>query len=77
MTLDVLTERITELAHDMKSLAKSYKILNDNHHKLELGYMELKTEWTTNKAWIKWILGSSLIGTVISLVSLLKMFKLI
>ena len=76
-TLEILTERITELTKDVKSLAKSYKILNDNHHKLELGYTELRTEWETNKSWIKWILGSSLIGTLVGIVSLLKTLNVI
>ncbi len=77
MTLEVLEERISEIKDDVKSLAKSYKVLNDHSHKQDLGFTELKTEWETNKSWIKWILGSSLIGTIIGVVSLLKTFGLI
>lgn len=76
-TLEVLAERIAEIKDDVKSLAKSYKVLNDHSHKQDLAFTRLETERETDKAWIRWILGSSLIGTVIGVLSLLKTFGLI
>jgi len=58
-------------------LAESYKILNDNHSKLENGFIEMKTEWNTTKSWVKFIFGTSLVGTIVSVLTVLKTFGVI
>lgn len=37
----------------------------------------LKTEWQTSKAWMKWLLGSSAIGLILSIANILKLFGII
>ncbi len=58
-------------------LATSYQVLNDNHGNLEISVAELRTEWKTTKSWVKYVFGTSLLGFLISVVSLLKMFNVI
>lgn len=58
-------------------LVKSYGILNDNHQTLELGFTRMETEWKTSKSWFKFIFGTSLLGAVISLLTVLKTFGVI
>ena len=68
--LEMINKRIDELA-------ESYKILNDNHSKLERGFIEMRTEWATSKSWIKFIFGTSLLGAFVSILTVLKTFGVI
>jgi len=67
-----INERITELQH-------SYKTLNDYHHNLEVDFTEmrteLRTERQTNKAWIKYVFGTSLLGFIISITTLATLLR--
>jgi len=65
--LKLINKRIDELAD-------SYKVLNEHHQTLENGFIEMKTEWKTTKSLVKYVLGTSLLGFVLSLLNLLKMF---
>ena len=65
--LKLINKRIDELAD-------SYKILNEHHQTLENGFIEMKTEWKTTKSLVKYVLGTSLLGFMLSLLNLLKMF---
>ena len=68
--LEMINKRIDELV-------KSYGILNDSHQTLENGVIRMETEWKTTKGWIKFIFGTSLLGFVVSLLTVLKTFGLI
>jgi len=69
-----LDERITELAGNYNALQKSYYVLNECHHKLELGFTRMETEWKTTKGWVKWVLGGSALTFILGLVNLFKLF---
>ena len=56
------------------SIAASYTILNDSHQRLENGFIEMKTEWKTTKSWVKFVFGTSLLGTFVSILTVLKTF---
>lgn len=58
-------------------LSKSYNVLNDSHQRLENGFIEMKTEWRTTKSWVKFIFGTSLLGALISLLTVLRTFGVI
>jgi len=68
--LKMINKRIDELA-------ESYGVLNESHQNLELGFARMETEWKTTKSWIKFIFGTSLLGFVVSLLTVLKTFGLI
>ena len=68
--LKMINKRIDELA-------ESYGVLNESHQALELGFARMETEWKTTKSWIKFIFGTSLLGFVVSLLTVLKTFGLI
>jgi len=71
-------EKVLEMINNrIDELVKSYGILNDSHQTLENGFIRMETEWKTTKGWIKFIFGTSLLGLVVSLASVLKMFGLI
>ena len=50
--IEVMGERITDLA-------KSYRVLNDSHHRLELELVEFRTEIETVTKIVKWLLTPS------------------
>jgi len=68
--LKMINKRIDELA-------KSYSILNENHQNLENSFIEMRTEYETTKSWIKFIFGTSLLGTGLSILTVLKTFGVI
>jgi len=68
--LEMINKRIDELA-------KSYGVLNESHQKLENGFIRLETECKTTKGWIKFIFGTSLLGFIVSLLTVLKTFGVI
>ena len=68
--LKMINQRIDELV-------KSYGVLNDSHQTLELGFTKMETEWKTSKAWFKFIFGASLLGSFVSLLTVLKIFGVI
>ena len=68
--LKLINNRIDELAD-------SYKTLNDHHQTLENGFIEMKTEWKTTKSLVKYVLGTSLLGFMMSLLNILKLFGVI
>ena len=72
--LKMINKRIDELTSDFHDLTKSIQVLNDSHHKTDLAITRIETEWKTNKAWFKFIFGTSLLGLIVSLLTILKMF---
>jgi len=68
--LKMINKRIDELV-------KSYGVLNDSHQTLENGFIRMETEWKTNKSWFKFIFGTSLLGAVVSILTVLKTFGVI
>lgn len=68
--LKMINKRIDELA-------ASYKFLNDSHQKLQDGFIEMSTEWKTTKSWVKYILGASLLGTLVNLATVARIFGVI
>jgi len=70
-----IEERITELAGNHQALTKSYYVLNECHHKLELGFTRMETEWRTTKAWIKWLIGGSALSLLLNLVALVTIIR--
>ena len=75
--LKMINKRIDELTSDFHSLTKSVGVLNDSHHKTDLAVARIETEWKTTKSLIKFILGTSLLGFVASLLTILKIFGVI
>jgi len=69
-----LEEHIVKQGANYASLQKSYFILNESHHKLEVGFAEMRAEWRTTKAWVKWVLGGSALTFIIGVVNLVKLF---
>ena len=66
-----IDSRITTLGGNYQALTKSYKVLNDNHHKLELDMTELSTQIKTCTALLKWLISPAmLIGLIIELARL-------
>jgi len=74
MNNEIVLEMINKRIDD---LAKSYGVLNESHQKLENGFIEMRTEWKTTKGWIKFIFGTSLLGFVVSLLTVLRTFGVI
>ena len=72
--LKMINKRIDELTSDYNSLTESFSALNDAHHTLELGFTEMRSEWKTTKSWVKFIFGTSLLGAVVSILTVLKTF---
>lgn len=76
--LKMINKRIDDLYDSVDSLATSYKVLNDSHGSHELAITNrvtaVETEWKTHKSWFKFIFGTSLAGTLISLLTVLRMF---
>ena len=68
--LNMINKRIDDLA-------TSYTVLNESHQKLENGFIEMKTEWKTSMTWVKFIFGTSLLGALVSLLTVLKTFGVI
>ena len=68
--LKMINKRIDELND-------SYKILNESHGALENGFIEMKTEWKGVKTLGKYVLGTSLLGFIVSLLTVLKTFGVI
>ena len=75
--LKLINKRIDEVHDRVDELTKSYKILNDSHSKLDKGFIEMRTEWKTTKTWVKYVFGTSLLGFLISLLNILKLFEVI
>jgi len=55
--LNSMDERIIELAGNYNALSKSYFVLNECHHKLEIGFAEMRAELRTVKAIIIWVIS--------------------
>ena len=72
--LKMVNKRIDELTSDFNSLTKSFSALNDSPHTLELGFTKMETELKTTKSWIKFIFGTSLLGAVVSQLTVLRTF---
>ena len=63
-----IEERITELGGNFQAIQKSYYILNEHHHQLEIAVATLRAELGTVSAIIKWILSPTVvIGFLIQL----------
>ena len=75
--LKMINKRIDELTSDFHSLAKSVKVLNDSHHKTDLTIARIETEWKTVKGLFKFLVGTSLLGFVAGLLTVLKTFGVI
>lgn len=48
--LEAMGDRVTDLA-------KSYRVLNDNHTRLQLEFVEMRTRLDTAVAIVKWVLA--------------------
>ena len=68
--LNMINKRIDDIA-------QVYTVLNESHQKLENGFIEMKTEWKTTMSWVKFIFGTSLLGVLVSLLTVLKTFGVI
>ena len=75
--LKMINKRIDELALDLSSLAKSFETLNESHHVLELSFARMETEWKITGSWVRFLFGTSLLGFVISLLTVLKIFGVV
>ena len=79
--LKMINKRIDDLYDVCESLAQSYKILNDAHGNLELKVTNrltsIETEWKTTKSWVKFLAGTSLAGTLVSILTVLRTFGVI
>ena len=75
--LKLINKRIDEVHDRIDDLTTSYKVLNENHQNLENGFIEMKTEWKTTKSWVKFVFGTSLAGTLVSILTVLKMFGML
>ena len=73
----MINKRIDELHKRVDELVKSYGVLNDNHQTLENGFIRMETEWKATKSLAKFILGTSLLGFIVSLLTVLKIFGVI
>jgi len=67
-------DRITEQGGNYNALQKSYFILNEHHHTLEIGFAEMRAEWRTTKAWVKWLLGGSALTFLLGIINMFKLF---
>jgi len=72
--VESVEDRIVEQGGNYNSLQKSYFVLNESHYKLEIGFAEMRAEWRTTKAWVKWVLGGSALTFIIGVVNLVKLF---
>ena len=72
--VDSVEDRITEQGGNYNALQKSYFVLNESHYKLEIGFAEMRAEWRTTKAWVKWLLGGSALTFLLGVVNLIKLF---
>jgi len=75
--LEMINKRIDELSSDYNKLAAAFSVLNESHHTLELKFTEMATEWKTTKSLIKWILGTSVLGFIGSLLTILRLFGVV
>ena len=73
----MINKRIDELASDYDTLTAAFTVLNESHHTLELQFTKMATEWNTTKSLIKWILGTSVLGFIGSLLTILRVFGVI
>ena len=69
--LEYTNERITDLQGDTKDLRKSYNVLNDHHHTLELNVNTLTTQVTTAIQILKFFISPGV--AVLIIVDLLSM----
>ena len=66
--IEHIDERITELGGNFQAIQKSYYILNEHHHKLEINVATLRAELGTVRAIIQWVISPTvLIGFLIQL----------
>ena len=66
--IEHIDERITELGGNFQAIQKSYFILNEHHHKLEINVATLRAELGTIRAIIQWVISPTvLIGFLIQL----------
>jgi len=69
-----IESRIVEQGGNYNMLQKSYGVLNESHQALEIGFAEMRAEWRTTKALVKWVLGGSALTFILGLVNLFKLF---
>ena len=60
-----IEERITMLGVNYAVLTKSYNVLNDHHHTLEMNVMQLDTKLSTCVSLIKWLISPAMIIALI------------
>ena len=75
--LKMINKRIDELHKRVDELVKSYGILNESHQTLENGFIRMETEWKTANGLFKFLVGTSLLGFVAALLTVLRMFGVI
>lgn len=65
------------IEHDQQADRRSQRVLQGSKRVPQQtvnGFIEMRTEWKTTKSWVKFIFGSSLLGTAVSILTVLKMF---
>lgn len=78
MNDEYLLEVIQEQRERLTDLAKSYRILNDNHTRLELEFVKLQTEIHTVIKIVKWLVpGSAILSGIVLIVKLLELMGMI
>lgn len=73
--LEYTNDRITEIQEDSKDLRKSYGILNDHHHSLEINVNTLSTQLHTAIQILKFFISPGV--AVLIIVDLLRMCGII
>ena len=63
-----IDDRITTLGGNYQALKKSYAVLNDHHHQLEMDILKLDTKISTVVNLVKWLISPAMIlGLIIEL----------
>ena len=59
--IENIEERITELAGNYKAIQKSYSVLNEHHHQLELDMTAHTTKLNTVVGLVKWLISPAMV----------------
>ena len=73
--LNNLEDRVTELAGNYNALSKSFFVLNENHHQINIDNATLRAELKTVKTIIMWVISPSAVFAFI--IQLAKLCELI
>ena len=73
----VIKEMLKKNSEELQIIRQSYGTLNECHNVLENKFTVMTTEWRTTKDIIKWIAGGSAATLILTMVQLLRLFKVI